>query len=118
MGLFHTTPGHDAVPPGRGFAGPSTDAARLNASGAEMRRLWAEGLPGRATITAMRDTGERLAGNTVLELDLAVELDRGEAYPATVRMPIGGSDLTPYGPGAQYNVKVDPQDRGKLTFAA
>ncbi|MCW3041170.1 MAG: hypothetical protein JWM31_3075 [Solirubrobacterales bacterium] len=129
MGRFRTTrrtqDGAAATPAGGsadvarpGFAERSAEAASLNARGAEMRRLWAEGLPGRATITAVRDTGERLAGNTVVELELDVELEAGDPYPATLRIPIAGTDVTPYRPGSRYNVRVDPQDRGKLTFSA
>lgn len=126
MGLFRavkegaraagTAPAVD--PPARSLSPANAEAARLNASGAEMRRLWAEGVAGSATITAMRDTGERLAGNAVLELGLEVTLEPHPPYPTTLRMPIGGSDLSPYRPGARYTVKVDPQDRHKLTFAA
>lgn len=101
-----------------GLGAISEDAVLLNLAGAEMRRLWAEGLPGSATITAVRDTGRRLAGNSVLELDLLVTLDGGAPYRTTVRLPIGGTDLAPYAAGARYNVRVDPQDHGRLTFAA
>ncbi len=95
----------------------SEEARTLNATGAEMRRLWAEGLSGGALITATRDTGERLAGNVVLELVLVVTPDRGAPYETTLRTPIGGDDIVPYAPGRQYAVKIDPQDRHKLTFA-
>jgi hypothetical protein len=101
-----------------GFDAISEDAVILNAAGAEMRRLWAEGVPGSATIAAMRDTGRRLAGNSVLELDLVVTLVGRTPYTTTVRLPIGGTELGPYGAGARYNVKVDPQDRDRLTFSA
>lgn len=40
-----------------------------------MRRLWAEGISGTARITAVADTGERLAGNVVLRLELVVTHD-------------------------------------------
>lgn len=94
-----------------------SSAASVNAAGQEMRRLLAEGEPGRATIEASRDTGERLAGNAVVELDLAVVLDRGESYTTTLTMPIAGKDMTPYAPGKSYAVKVDRADRARLTFS-
>jgi hypothetical protein len=94
------------------------EAATLNAMGAEMRRLWAVGVAGRATITGVQDTGRRLAGNTVLDLDLLVSVPHHAPYHTTLRVPIGGSDLTPYGPGAQYNVKVDPLDPHRVAFSA
>ncbi|MCW3015924.1 MAG: hypothetical protein JWO02_3016 [Solirubrobacterales bacterium] len=94
------------------------EARTLNATGAEMRRLWAEGITGSAIITTMSDTGERLAGNTVLELGLTVTIEGREPYVTTLRMPIAGSDTSPYDPGRRYTVKVDPQDLHKLTFSA
>jgi hypothetical protein len=113
-----TAPAAHAGRSADGFDAVSEDAVILNAAGAEMRRLWAEGVPGSATIAAMRDTGRRLAGNSVLELDLVVTLVGRTPYTTTVRLPIGGTELGPYGAGARYNVKVDPQDRDRLTFSA
>jgi hypothetical protein len=113
-----TAPAAHAGRPSDGFDAISEDAAILNAAGAEMRRLWAEGVPGSATIAAMRDTGRRLAGNSVLELDLVVSLVGRAPYTTTVRLPIGGTELGPYGAGARYNVKVDPEDHDRLTFSA
>ncbi len=95
----------------------AAEARVLNATGAEMRRLWAEGVGGSATIRAMRDTGERLAGNVVLLLELLVTPDAGDSYETTLRMPIGGNDLSPYAAGRRYAVKIDAADRDKLTFA-
>jgi hypothetical protein len=95
-----------------------SDVAETNAYGQEMRRLWAEGEDGRATIKSATDTGERMAGNTVLDLDLSVNLAAGDTYDTTLRMPIAGSDTGPYAPGTEYNVKVDRSDRSKLVFSA
>lgn len=95
----------------------TAEARALNASGAEMRRLWAEGVAGSAVINAVADTGERLAGNVVVELGLSVTVDGREPYDTVVRMPIAGSDLTPYATGRRYAVKIDAEDRHKLTFA-
>jgi hypothetical protein len=95
----------------------TAEARTLNATGAEMRRLWAEGIGGSAVITAVADTGGRLAGNVVVELGLLVTVDGQEPYATTLRMPIGGSDLSPYATGRRYAVKIDAQDRHKLTFA-
>ncbi len=101
----------------RGTNDISSQARTLNATGAEMRRLWAEGLSGSAVIQAAQDTGERLAGNAILQLRLLVTPDGGQEYETTVRMPIGGEDVAPYAAGSRYAVKIDPQDRDKLTFA-
>jgi hypothetical protein len=94
------------------------EAAVLNAMGAEMRRLWAVGVAGRATITGVRDTQQRLAGNVVLDLDLLVRVGDRSPYATRLRVPIAGRDRAPYAPGAQYNVKVDPQDPHRVAFSA
>ncbi len=94
------------------------EAAALNASGTEMRRLWAEGVTGSAVITASSDTGARLAGNVVLQVQLRVTREGREPYVAVLRLPIAGTDTGPYRPGCVYTVKIDPRDPQKLTFAA
>jgi hypothetical protein len=94
-----------------------SDRDTINQQGQEMRRIRAEGEPGRAEIRAMRDTGERLAGNWVLDLDLHVKLDAGTEYDVTHRMTIAGSDTSPYAPGKSYAVRVDPADQTKLVFS-
>jgi hypothetical protein len=97
-------------------AAPGPDAAGL--SGSEMQRLWSDGLPARATVTEVRDTGRRLAGNAVLDLDLAVTRDGVEPYETTMRLPVASAEASPFAAGAEYNVRVDPDDRTRLVFAA
>ena len=105
-------PGMDAA-----SAATMADANAINASGAEMRRLWAEGLDGSAVLKGFTDTGERLAGNTVLDLQMVVTIAGGEPYEVTHRMTIAGSDTSAYEAGSEYAVKVDPENRQNLTFA-
>jgi hypothetical protein len=93
------------------------DTDRINAHGREIRRLLIEGVSGRAVITAVRDTGERLVGNAVLDVDLLVTLDGVEPYSTTLHTLIAGSDITPYSMGSEYSVRVDPADRTNLAFA-
>ena len=93
------------------------DTDRINAHGREIRRLLVEGVSGRAVITAVRDTGERLVGNAVLDLDLLVTLEGMEPYATTLHTLIAGSDITPYTQGGEYSVRVDPADRTNLAFA-
>lgn len=93
------------------------DTDRINAHGREIRRLLVEGVAGRAVITGARDTGERLAGNVILDLDLLVTVDGLTPYTTTLRTPIAGSDTAPYEAGTEYGVRVDPADRTNLAFA-
>jgi hypothetical protein len=96
----------------------TSQARSLNATGAERRRLWAEGVTASAVITTASDTGERLAGNVVLELGLRVTVVGRAPYAVTLRVPIAGSDTSPYDPGRRYAVKIDRHDPHKLTFSA
>ncbi len=105
-------PGMDAS-----SASMMADANAINASGAEMRRLWAEGLDGTAILKGFTDTGEQLAGNTVLDLQMVVTIAGGEPYEVTHRMTIAGTDTSAYEAGSEYAVKVDPENRQNLTFA-
>lgn len=86
-------------------------------SGAEMQRLWADGIPGVATIIDMRDTGERRSGNTVIDLDVRVARAGEEPYEATLRLPVTEDGAGAYEAGSAYNVRVDPQDQRRLVFS-
>jgi hypothetical protein len=88
----------------------------INRRGQEVRRLLVEGVAGQAVIVAAHDTGERLAGNVVLELELEVTLPEVAPYRTTLRTPIAGDDVGPYRPGRRYGVRVDPVDRTNLAF--
>ncbi len=112
MGGTAGMPGMDAS-----SAAGMADANAINAGGAEMRRLWAEGLDGTAILKGFTDTGERLAGNTVLDLQMVVTVAGGEPYEVTHRMTIAGADTSAYEAGSEYAVKVDPENRQNLTFA-
>jgi hypothetical protein len=101
----------------QGGATPTlSDRDAVQAQGNEYRRLMQVGLPGRAVITAVSDSGERAAGNTVAALELEVTPEGGDAYPVTLRYIIAGSDLGPYAVGSSYAVRIDPEERGNVTF--
>jgi hypothetical protein len=101
-----------AMPTSQDFA----DRDAMQAQGNEYRRLLAEGLTGNATIVSADDTGERLHGNSVLDLKLAITPDGGDAYTTDLRYIIAGGDMSGYAPGSSYPVRIDPADRSKVTF--
>lgn len=120
MGLFknRAEAKDDAPDTGETLAPDVVTDGDVGVSGAEMQRLWSDGVPALATITEVRDTGQRLAGNAVLDLDLTVTRDGAESYDTTLRLAIAGDEAESFSPGSAYNVRVDPQDHTKLAFAA
>jgi hypothetical protein len=93
-----------------------SDRDAVQAQGDQYRRLMQVGLPGRAVITAVTDSGERAAGNTVAALELDVTPEGGDPYPVSLRYIIAGSDLGPYAVGSSYAVRIDPEERENVTF--
>jgi hypothetical protein len=76
--------------------------------------LMANGRPGSATITAVRDTGLTINDNPTVEFDLAVALDGGAPYDVTHRQTISRIAIPSFQPGATIPVRVDPADRQSL----
>lgn len=75
----------------------------------------ANGVLGKATITAMRDTGTVLNELHVLELDLTVEVNsfQSEVTHTEAVSPLLIGRLAP---GAEITVKVDPEDHSRLVL--
>jgi hypothetical protein len=73
----------------------------------------ANGVLGKATVRAMRDTGTLVNNMHVLELDLTVEAN-GFRSEVTHSEPISPVLLGRLQPGAEINVKVDPNDHSRL----
>jgi hypothetical protein len=71
------------------------------------------GLPGTATILAVRDTGTRIDFQPLVELDLLVTVTGRPPYPltlSTVVPVVGQGRLTP---GGTVSVRVDPAQPGQ-----
>ena len=71
------------------------------------------GVLGKATITAMRDTGTVINEMHVLELDMTVEVN-GFQSEVTHTEAISPVLIGRLAPGAEITVKVDPQDHSRL----
>ena len=71
------------------------------------------GVLGKATITAMRDTGTVINEMHVLELDMTVEVN-GFQSEVTHTEAISPLLIGRLAPGAEITVKVDPQDHSRL----
>ena len=73
------------------------------------------GLPGVAEIKSINESG---AGsdpvNKAYEIDVAVELEKGDSYDATVFQYLTADAVNAYQPGEKFEVKADPDDTSKL----
>lgn len=100
--------------------GMATMSAAMTDMAAEAQRanhLATAGVPGTATITALRDTGTSVNDHPVVELDLEVTLPGAAPYAATCRQTINRLFVGNFQPGATVGVKVDPADRSQLIVA-
>jgi hypothetical protein len=86
----------------------------VQAEGMKAQHLMANGQPGSATITALRDTGVTVNDNPTVELDLSVSVDGAEPYAVTHRQTISRIAIPSFQPGATVPVRVDPVDRQSL----
>lgn len=75
----------------------------------------ANGVLGKAAITAMRDTGTVLNELHVLELDLTVEVN-GFQSEVTHTEAVSPLLIGRLAPGAEITVKVDPEDHSRLVL--
>jgi hypothetical protein len=73
------------------------------------------GLPGVAEIKSIDESG---AGsdpvNKAYEIDVAVELEQGDSYDATIFQYLTQDAVNAYQPGKRFEVKADPDDTSKL----
>ena len=73
------------------------------------------GLPGVAEIKSINESG---AGsdpvNKAYEIAVAVELEKGDSYDATVFQYLTADAVNAYQPGEKFEVKADPDDTSKL----
>jgi hypothetical protein len=73
------------------------------------------GLPGVAEIKSISESG---AGsdpvNKAYEIDVAVELEKGDSYDATIFQYLTDDAVNAYQPGKKFEVKADPDDTSKL----
>lgn len=90
---------------------------QMSADSDKSRYLMAAGQPGRATISAIRQTGTMVNDNPECDLDLQVTVNGSAPYPVTHRQVIALVALASFQPGATISVRVDPADPGSLVVA-
>jgi hypothetical protein len=73
--------------------------------------------PGRATVSAIRETGAMIDDNPECDLDLQVSVSGSAPYPVTHRQVIAQVALASFQPGATVAVRVDPANPQSLIVA-
>ncbi len=76
--------------------------------------LAATGMPGTATIVAVRQGNAMVNHQPLVELDLTVMAEGRPPYPATVSQVMPMTMLGQAQPGITVNVKIDPDDPAAL----
>ncbi len=74
------------------------------------KRLMATGLPGKATITSVSDTGVTVNNNPQVKLTLDVKGNLGQRYTTTIRTLVSRINPFVYQPGMEVPVKIDPKN--------
>jgi hypothetical protein len=123
----HVATGGDAIAAGAIGYGRSTtpaegaveddDVAQLHALTEDLRGILASGAPGTAIVTAVRDSGERVARHALANFDLNLRPGDGtDERSLSVRLPVCGTSLRGHDDRAERPVRFDPSDRRRLAF--
>jgi hypothetical protein len=94
----------------------ATWGRRFAARAAEAERIDATGIPGRATVVGLTQTGMFLNENPQVEMDLRVEVSGRPAFQAQRKEFVPLILLNRLSVGAQLPVKVDPADPSKVVI--
>ena len=81
----------------------------------EQQRLLTTGIPGRARIDAMADTGATVNEQPIAELTMTVEVPGMNPYQVTTQQPVPRLMTGSFAPGQTVPVKVDAADPSSLT---
>jgi hypothetical protein len=91
--------------------------AEMQREAAVANHLAIHGVPGRAIITAIEDTGMSVNDNPRVELTLEVTIGDEAPYTATHTQVISRIAVAGFQPGATVPVRVDPADPQSLIIA-
>ena len=120
----HVSGGFGAIPGlifGLGFSGGSLIwfgvAWASFKSGRDAAWLEQHGVPAKARLVAVKETGIRINSQPMFDLQLRVELEGRPPYDAKLRQLVPFGQLAMLQPGAMLQVKVDPNDPQRLATA-
>ena len=82
------------------------------------KEVMQNGLPGKATIISVMETGVRLNHMPQVQLGVEVQPDSGGSpYQAQMKIVIQTVQIPQFQPGAVIPVKISPTDPGKVVFS-
>jgi len=79
-------------------------------------RLQKTGIPGKAIITAVNDTGVTINNNPQIKLTLDVKNSFGQRYTTTCRTLVSRINPFAYQPGMEVPVKIDPKNEKNVVL--
>jgi len=79
-------------------------------------RLQKTGIPGKATITAVADTGVTINNNPQVKLTLELKNSFGQRYTTTCRTLVSRINPFAYQPGMEIPVKIDPKNENNVVI--
>lgn len=79
-------------------------------------RLQKTGLPGKATILEVKDTGVTINNNPQVKLVLEVKNNFGQKYNAECRVLVSRLNPQAYQPGMEVPVKIDPKNEKNVVL--
>jgi hypothetical protein len=92
------------------------DQAKIQEQADEQNRILTVGSPAQITIVSKTDTGTKVAGNPVYQLQLSVAPEGGAAYTATISQIVPSITISGYSDGTTMAGRVDPADKNKIAF--
>jgi hypothetical protein len=82
----------------------------------QAKQIRSIGIPATARVLRIWDTGMTLNDNPIVGLRLEVHAEGVEPYEVETRALIGRLDIPQIQPGAQLQVKVDPNDHSRVAL--
>ena len=79
-------------------------------------RLQKTGIPGKAIITAVNDTGVTINNNPQVKLTLDVKNNFGQRYSTVCRVLVSRINPFVYQPGMEVPVKIDPKNEKNVVL--
>ena len=97
-------------------AAMGADQSKIQAQADEQNRILTIGSPAQVTIVSKTDSGTKVAGNPVYQLELSVTPESGDAYTASISQILPTVTLASYADGTTLAARVDPADKNKIAF--